>query len=1198
MRLRTPGKTGLLLALGGAAGLFMFALAGSPGPARAACSNPTGYAGDQMYNATHKVMQYCNAANKWIPMWGNSTGGPGSGCTPELSLRDSVTSSTFLNELIDMDFSADGNYLYTIATWTDTLSGFNVSDPANITQVDDFVDAVNLNHATAIATKGNHVMVGLYDDSTINSFTVANGNIVGQSDTVNHAGFHGVFDMDVVGNNMYVSGVVNGRLTVVDVTDPGNMTVLGSITDPDLNAAAGIAISGSYAYVAATGAASLTVVNISNPASMSVAGSSTGTEMATPYDVALSGNYAFVTGGSSNSVTAFDISNPAAPTEVGNIVDAVNLNFVARIVIRGDHAYVGMANGDNIAAIDISDPANMSIVDTYSDTDTDYIRAIAITNDKFFVGAFGGDTLFSLDTGCTSGGGTPTPSECENDGGKVVGGACWFLGATGDTCATVCSTQNGYNAATLSYAGSGGSDANCDAVLDALGVPAGAMTATSNAAGCQARASLNSRRRGTNPTTDTSVPYFQHQRACACNRDVTPGVGGGGGSGEALYATDTYTGNGATQNISNGLNLTAGGLTLIKRLASGTVIATYDTLRGALNTLDLSIDDATDPADADTMTAFNADGFSIGDDSRVNQNGTSMVAWSFKEAPGFLDVVQYTGNGGTSQVVNHNLGVAPGFVLIKERDENSNWLAWHRSNPDGFYVFNENDAFENSPANVVQTVSTTGIRVSNGDFDAGDTLNENNHVYIAYIFAHDPSGNIQCGTYTGNGNVNGPVVTLGWEPEWLLIKDINSAGTSSGWSIIDSKRSQTVVVGTANQTNPSITWLDWAQSTGFEVATNHASVNNNGDTFAYCAIKKGASTGGGGGGGPPLSDKEQSCADSGGTWSAGSDACWFLSTPGESCDDACGDVFGLYNDVTLSYAGSAGTNGNCQTILDALGAPGSGAPTTQAVAYGCHVNGTTRRRGTTATTDIAETTGVVRACACKVGGDDLGDHTATQAINMNNNRIVNLGAPSANTDIATKGYVDSLTGTNETDPQVGTLTVDKWCAVSGTTINCNEDEPSGGGTLSGQQEPESVVVVYQKQSGVDGGTPGATGSWHNYPFNVIRQNSAGAFLMDNGVQLPAGTYYVDAAITFVGVGQFATALHQGGTRLVGGLSGNVNSSAPDSNIAYVRGMFTLGSTATVQLRYRIGNAMANVGLGAASSDGTEIYGTMYIEKLN
>ncbi len=51
-----------------------------------------------------------------------------------------------------------------------------------------------------------------------------------------------------------------------------------------------------------------------------------------------------------------------------------------------------------------------------------------------------------------------------------VGGACWFLGFGGESCDTACADVGlAYDPATETYAGSGGTLLQCDAVLDALG---------------------------------------------------------------------------------------------------------------------------------------------------------------------------------------------------------------------------------------------------------------------------------------------------------------------------------------------------------------------------------------------------------------------------------------------------------------------------------------------------------------------------------------------------------------------------------------------------------------------------------------------------------------------------------------------------------------------------------------------------------
>src|SRR4029450_11563349 len=63
----------------------------------------------------------------------------------------------------------------------------------------------------------------------------------------------------------------------------------------------------------------------------------------------------------------------------------------------------------------------------------------------------------------------PAPT-CLDSGGASVGGFCWFVsGAPDESCDETCAAVGKTcDAATITYAGSGGTTSNCGAVLDAL----------------------------------------------------------------------------------------------------------------------------------------------------------------------------------------------------------------------------------------------------------------------------------------------------------------------------------------------------------------------------------------------------------------------------------------------------------------------------------------------------------------------------------------------------------------------------------------------------------------------------------------------------------------------------------------------------------------------------------------------------------
>jgi hypothetical protein len=104
-------------------------------------------------------------------------------------------------------------------------------------------------------------------------------------------------------------------------------------------------------------------------------------------------------------------------------------------------------------------------------------------------------------------------------GGTLVGGFCWYFAANQASCTTTCGSHGGYNSATLSYAGSGGTDANCQAVATAFSHGATVTDiARGNGVGCYlATGSQGGLIRDTTPTTANGTDIANTFRFCACN---------------------------------------------------------------------------------------------------------------------------------------------------------------------------------------------------------------------------------------------------------------------------------------------------------------------------------------------------------------------------------------------------------------------------------------------------------------------------------------------------------------------------------------------------------------------------------------------------------------------------------------------------------------------------------------------------------
>ena len=319
---------------------------------------------------------------------------------------------------------------------------------------------------------------------------------------------------------------------------------------------------------------------------------------------------------------------------------------------------------------------------------------------------------------------------------------------------------------------------------------------------------------------------------------------------EDVFSTYLYTGNGSTQTITNGIDLAGkGGLTWIKQRSISQYHALIDTARGN-NSLSSNVT-AGQAALGTLFSGFTSSGFTLGPDNGSNfLNGTDITyaSWTFRKQPKFFDVVTYTGNG-TSQTINHNLGSTPGFIICKSTTSARNWLVYHKSL--GATQFLQLDTTiaattASTPWNNTAPTSTT--------FTVGSSLagNENGQTFVAYLFADNAGGFgltgtdnvISCGSYTGNGSASGPTVTLGYEPQWVLIK--KATGTADNWILFDNMRGMPVGAASDFWLFPNSSAAEATgntfiapTATGFYLESSNSMVNQSSQTYIYIAIRRG-----------------------------------------------------------------------------------------------------------------------------------------------------------------------------------------------------------------------------------------------------------------------------------------------------------------------------------------------------------------------
>jgi hypothetical protein len=317
---------------------------------------------------------------------------------------------------------------------------------------------------------------------------------------------------------------------------------------------------------------------------------------------------------------------------------------------------------------------------------------------------------------------------------------------------------------------------------------------------------------------------------------------------EEVFSTYLYTGNTNTQTITNGIDLSGkGGLTWIKQRNGEAYHSLFDTVRGAGNPLFSNTTNAQDTDGA--FTAFTSTGFSLGTyfggGGYVNTSGSTYASWTFRKQPKFFDVLTYTGNA-SSRTIAHNLGSVPGCIIVKCTSNADNWYVYHTSlgatqnvrlNQTNAAATNNFFWDSTAPTSTVFSVGASG------------NTNQNGYTYVAYLFAHDAGGFgltgtdnvISCGSYTGNGTA-GNAVTLGYEPQFVMIKRTDSTGN---WFMQDIMR------GIPNSgssfylyANTSDAETDGGVPTVIPTATgftlpSFAGWNASGGTFIYIAIRRG-----------------------------------------------------------------------------------------------------------------------------------------------------------------------------------------------------------------------------------------------------------------------------------------------------------------------------------------------------------------------
>ena len=276
----------------------------------------------------------------------------------------------------------------------------------------------------------------------------------------------------------------------------------------------------------------------------------------------------------------------------------------------------------------------------------------------------------------------------------------------------------------------------------------------------------------------------------------------------------------------------------------------FDAVRGVTKRL-FSNSTAAEGTDAETLTSFDSDGFSTGNNRATGGSaGNGMVAWNWlaggtassntdgnitssvsaNTTSGF-SICAFNGNSGT---VGHGLGAKPDFLVVKSRDTggSNNWVVTHSAlgtnMADKYLILNGTDAGGTS-SNVWGGEPTSTTFTVTGSVAA----NDNN---IAYLFT-EKKGYSKFGSYTGNGNADGTFVYTGFKPAMLIVKRTDTTGA---WVIYDNKRdtfnpADAQLVPSSSEAEATSERFDFL-SNGFKLITTATRVNASGGSYIYMAF--------------------------------------------------------------------------------------------------------------------------------------------------------------------------------------------------------------------------------------------------------------------------------------------------------------------------------------------------------------------------
>jgi hypothetical protein len=298
------------------------------------------YANGMLYLATNKAVYAIDVSDPEQP-----------------TIRSSYSlSSDVVVTPLDLDVVDDRLYLLYHNPKEDILGNqiriFDVSDPQEL---------------KPLGTSGEELWPDMYEMVIVGSFAyitlATSGLALFDVSDPSHPKFHSkttvfgrVFDIAHAGNTLYL-GTLDQRLLSVDISDPGNPTLIGEYTAPDF-AVTDLVVQNDRAYVANQvfpNPYDLRILDVSDPTDLRLLGSYA-TDLTQIHTLLVSDNLVYLNAGQNtweHTVQIVDVSNPASPVSRHRMP---RLYSAEDVDVVGTTAYIA-AREDGFFVLDVADPS-------------------------------------------------------------------------------------------------------------------------------------------------------------------------------------------------------------------------------------------------------------------------------------------------------------------------------------------------------------------------------------------------------------------------------------------------------------------------------------------------------------------------------------------------------------------------------------------------------------------------------------------------------------------------------------------------------------------------------------------------------------------------------------------------------------------------------------------------------------------------